>query len=85
MVDHLGFVLMAVVLLPLGLYALINPHGAKKQNADGPYFKTGFANMPLWFFRAVGIVALGCQRFLVTCSGFAISQTDPKQSYRQLQ
>ncbi len=63
MVDHLGFVLMAVVLLPLGLYALINPHGAKKQNADGPYFKTGSANMPLWFFRAVGIVTLGLSAF----------------------
>jgi hypothetical protein len=77
MVDRLGFVLMAVVLLPLGLYALINPRGAKRQNADCPYFKTGFAKMPLWFFRAVGIVALGCQRFLPTCFGFAIFQTYP--------
>ena len=63
MIDHLGFVLMAVVLLPLGLYALINPHGAKKQNADGPYFKTGFANAPLWFFRAIGIVTLVLSAF----------------------
>ena len=63
MVDRLGFVLMAVVLLPLGLYALINPRGAKKQNADGPYFTTGFANMPLWFSRAGGIVTLGLSAF----------------------
>ena len=63
MVDRYGFLLMAVVLLPLGLYALINPHGAKKQNADGPYFKSGFANMPLWFFRAGGIVTLGVAAF----------------------
>ena len=63
MVDRFGFLLIAPVLLPLGLYALINPNGAKKQNADGPYFKTGFANMPLWFFRVVGIVSLGMSAY----------------------
>jgi hypothetical protein len=63
MFDRLAFLFLAVVLLPLGLYALINPNGAKKQNADGPYFKTGFANMPLWFFRVGGIVTLGMSAF----------------------
>jgi hypothetical protein len=57
------FLFMAIVLFPLGLYALLNPRGAKKQNADGPYFKSGFANMPLWFFRTAGIVTLGMSAF----------------------
>jgi hypothetical protein len=56
MVDRSGFLLMTVVLLPLGLGALINPRGAK-------YFKSEFANMPLWFFRAGGIVTLGLAAF----------------------
>ena len=63
MANRFGFVLIAAVLLPLGLYALINPRGTKKQNADGPYFKTGFANMPIWFFKVVGIVTLGMAAF----------------------
>jgi len=63
MSDRFAFLLVAVVLLPLGLYGLLNPRGAKKQNADGPYFKTGLANMPLWFFRAAGIVTLGMSAF----------------------
>ncbi len=63
MSDRFGFFFLAVVLLPLGLYALLNPGGAKKQNADGPYFKSGLANMPLWFFRAGGIVTLGMSAF----------------------
>jgi hypothetical protein len=61
--DRYVFFFMAVVLFPLGLYALINPFGAKKQNADGPYFKSGLANMPLWFFRAGGILTLGMSAF----------------------
>jgi uncharacterized protein YjeT (DUF2065 family) len=65
MSDRFAFLLMAVVLLPLGLYAVLNPRGAKKQNADGPYFKSGLANMPLWFFRACGIVTLGMSAFFV--------------------
>jgi len=63
MSDRFAFLFMAVVLLPLGLYALLNPRGTKKQNADRPYFKTGLANMPLWFFRAAGIVTLGMSAF----------------------
>jgi uncharacterized protein YjeT (DUF2065 family) len=61
--DHFGFLFFAVVLLLLGLYSLLNPRGVKKQNADGPYFKSGLANMPLWFFRAIGIVTLGMSAF----------------------
>jgi hypothetical protein len=61
--DRFAFLFMAVVLLPLGLYALLNPRGAKKQNADGPDFKSGLANMPLWFFTAGGIVPLGMSAF----------------------
>ncbi len=63
MSDHFGFLFLAVVLLPLGLYAMLNPRGAKRQNADGPYFKSGLANMPVWFFRAIGIVTLGMSAF----------------------
>ena len=58
MSDRFGFLFLAVVLLPLGLYALLNPRGTKRQNADGPYFRIGLANMPLWFFRASGIATL---------------------------
>ena len=66
MSDRFAFLFFAVVLLPLGLYALLNPNGAKKQNADGPYFlKSGLANMPLWFFRAAGIATLGMSAFFV--------------------
>ena len=63
MSDRFAFLFEAVALLLLGLYALLNPHGAKRENADGPYFKSGLANMPLWFFRAVGIVSLGMSAF----------------------
>jgi hypothetical protein len=63
MSDRFAFLFFAVVLLPLGVYALLNPRGAKRQNADGPYFKSGLANMPLWFFRAAGIVTLGMSAF----------------------
>ncbi len=63
MSDRFTFLLFAVVLLFLGLYAFLNPRGARKQSADGPYFKSGLANMPLWFFRASGIVTLGMSAF----------------------
>jgi hypothetical protein len=61
--DRLGFLFFAVVLLLLGLYAFLNPRKVKRQNADGPYFKSGFANMPVWFFRVGGIVTLGMSAF----------------------
>jgi hypothetical protein len=59
--DRFGFLLFAIVLLPMGVYAALNPRRAKKENADGPYFKTGLAKMPMWFFRAAGIstIAMG--------------------------
>ena len=63
MSNHFGFLIMAIALFPLGLFATINPRAAKRQNADGPYFKSLFANMPLWFFRVVGIVTLGMSAF----------------------
>ena len=63
MSNHFGYLIMAIALFPLGLFATINPRAAKTQNADGPYFKSPFANMPLWFFRAVGIVTLGMSAF----------------------
>jgi hypothetical protein len=66
MVDRSGFLYMAVVRLPLGLYALLNPRSAKKQNADGPYFKSGFADLPPWSFRAGGIVTLGLAAFFAS-------------------
>lgn len=61
--DRFGLLFLAVALLALGVYATVNPRGAKKQNADGPYFKSGLANMPLWFFRAGGIVTIGMSAF----------------------
>ena len=63
MTDRLVFLLFSVVLFPLGMYALVNPRGAKKWNADGPYFKSGVANMPLWFFRVGGVVSVGMSAF----------------------
>jgi hypothetical protein len=63
MSDRFGFLFLGIVLLPLGLYALLNPRGAKRQHADGPYVKSVFANMPRWFFRAGGIVTLGMSVF----------------------
>jgi ATP/ADP translocase len=67
MSDRLMFLLFAIVLFPLGTYALVNPRGAKKWNADGPYFKSGVANMPLWFFRVGGVVTVGMSAFLYIC------------------
>ena len=63
MSDRYGFLLMAVVLFLLGLYAVVNPHRAKKEEVDfqsyakmflGKYFDVrylegGLANMPPWF------------------------------------
>jgi len=63
MSERFAFLFFAIVLLSMGLYALINPRGAKKQNADGPYVKSVLTNMPLWFFRACGIVTLGMSAF----------------------
>ncbi len=63
MSDHFGFLFLALVLMILGLYALIDPRGAKRENADGPYFKTGLARMPLWLFRAMGAVTVGMAAF----------------------
>jgi hypothetical protein len=65
MSDRLGFLLGAPVLLILGVYAVVNPHGVKRENADGPYFKTGLAGMPIWFFRAMGVVTVGMAAFFV--------------------
>ena len=65
MSDRLGFLLGALVLLILGVYALVNPQGVKRENADGPYFKTGFAGMPIWFFRAMGVLTVGMAAFFV--------------------
>ena len=65
MSNRFAFLFLVVVLLPLGLYALLSPRGAKKQNADGPYFKSGLANMPLWLFRAFGVVTLGMSALFV--------------------
>ena len=42
---------------------MLNPQGVKRENADGPYFKSGLANLPLWVFRADGIVTLGRSAF----------------------
>jgi hypothetical protein len=70
--DRYGFLFMAVVLFPLGLYAALNPHRAKKEQADFNnyarmfcgkyfdvrYFEGGVANWPLWFFRVIGIVTV---------------------------
>jgi len=63
--NRLGFLFGALVLLILGIYALVNPHGVKRENAGGPYFKTGLAGMPIWFFRAVGVVTIGMSAFFV--------------------
>lgn len=68
MSERFAFLFLAVLLLPLGLYALVNPRGAKNQNADGPYFKSGFAGMPLWFFRLGGIVTIGISAFFAYMS-----------------
>jgi len=57
------FLVLALVLLLLGSYATLNPRAVKRENADGPYFKTGFARMPLWFFRTIGFVTLGVAVF----------------------
>ena len=59
MSERYLFLLMAIVLFSLGLYAVVNPAGAKRANPDGPYVKSAWANMPLWFFRAGGIVTVG--------------------------
>jgi hypothetical protein len=77
MSDHYGFLFMAVVLFPLGLYAVVSPHRAKKERADfesyaktfwGKYFdiryiEFGLANMPLGFFRTIGIVTVAMSGF----------------------
>jgi len=63
MSDRFAFLFFAVVVLLLGLYSLLNPQGVKRENADGPYFKSGLANLPLWVFRAAGIVTLGRSAF----------------------
>jgi hypothetical protein len=60
MSDRLVFLLLFVMLLLLGLFAVLNPQAAKKENADVPgFYKTGFSWMPVWGFRLVGIATLG--------------------------
>ncbi len=75
--GHYGFLFMAAVLFVLGLYAVFTPHRAKKEQVDfesyakmfwGKYFDVryiefGLANMPLWFFRAIGIVTVAMSGF----------------------
>ena len=77
MSDRYGFLFLAVVLFLLGLYAVVNPHRAKKEQVDfqnyakmflGKYFDVrylhgGLANMPPWSFSAIGIVTLAVSGF----------------------
>ncbi len=63
MSDRYVFLFFAIVLLPLGLYPIFNPRGTKLHNADGPYFRSGLANMPVWFFRVLGIVTMAMSAF----------------------
>ena len=72
MSNRYGFIFLAAVLLPLGLYVAISPHRARKEQVDFQryakiflvkyfdvrYFEGGLANMPPWFFRAIGIVTV---------------------------
>ena len=56
----IGFLLLFVVLLALGLYAAINPKAVKGENADVPgFYRTGFSWMPIWAFRLVGLATVG--------------------------
>ena len=59
------FLGLAVALLMLGSYAILNPRAVKRENADGPYFRTGFARMPLWLWRVVGVITVGVAGFFV--------------------
>jgi hypothetical protein len=58
--DRFLFLFLFVMLFLLGLFAVINPKAAKKENADVPgFYKTGFSWMPIWGFRLAGIGTLG--------------------------
>jgi len=59
------FLVLAVALLMLGSYAILNPRAVKRENADGPHFSTGFARMPLWLWRVVGVITVGLAGFFV--------------------
>jgi hypothetical protein len=77
MLDRYGFLFMAVVLFALGLYATVNPHRAKREQADFNsyakmfwgkffdvrYFEGGLTNWPLSFFRVIGIVTMAMSGF----------------------
>jgi hypothetical protein len=64
MSDRFAFLVFAIALFPMGIYAAINSKAAKKGNAGVPGFpKTGFAKMPVWFFRLVGIATVGMSGF----------------------
>jgi hypothetical protein len=63
MVQRLMFLGIALLLLGLGIHAAANPNGARKENADGPDFRTGLAKMPLWFFRLMGLITVGMAGF----------------------
>ncbi len=66
MSNRFGFLFLFVMLFLLGLFAVMNPKAAKKENADVPGFhKTGFSWMPIWGFRLVGIATLGISGFFL--------------------
>ena len=66
MSNRFGFLFLFVMLALLGLFAVMNPRAAKKENADVPgFYKTRFSWMPIWGFRLVGIATLGLSGFFL--------------------
>ena len=64
--DRSGFLFVSIVMLLFGLYSVINPKAAKKENVDVPGFpRTGFSWVPVWGWRLFGI-------FLLTVSGLCL-------------
>ena len=64
--DRAGFLFVFVVLLLFGLYSVLSPKAVKKENAYVPGFpKTGFAWMPVWGWRLMGIAELAASGFFL--------------------
>jgi len=66
MSNRFGLLFLFVLLFLLGLFTVMNPRAAKRENVDVPgFYKTGFSWMPIWGFRLVGIATLGLSGFFL--------------------